>query len=107
MKMRPSIAAGWANNAQASKNYFALARYNTNGTLDTTFGGKAKGKVTSDFGSTGAGIYYLSILADDRILTIGQSDNFVTFARYSSSACEEAEAPPDHRRPTPRRPGRA
>src|SRR5262249_38593742 len=80
------VAAGSAANAQASKNFFALARYNVNGTLDTTFGGnKAKGKVTTDFGSTSSSISYLSVLPDGRSLAVGGRDGYVAFARYTSS----------------------
>src|SRR5262249_41974587 len=43
------VAAGFSFQFTASEN-FALARYNSNGVLDTTFG--AGGKVTTDFGNT-------------------------------------------------------
>src|SRR5437660_1682637 len=44
------LIAGSANNAAANNTDFALVRYNANGTIDTAFGGKAKGKVTTDMG---------------------------------------------------------
>lgn len=47
---------------------FALARYNTNGSLDTTFDGD--GKVTTDFGF-GEAAYGLAIQADGKIVAAG------------------------------------
>ena len=62
---------------------FALARYNTDGTLDTTFGDG--GKVTTNFGVDDLG-FSAAIQGDGRILVAGVSvaaggDDF-TLARY-------------------------
>jgi uncharacterized delta-60 repeat protein len=64
------IAAGSANDFDA--NDFALVRYNTDGSLDTTFGGD--GIVTTDFGSYDA-IYSLKIDAEGRIVAAGTANN--------------------------------
>jgi uncharacterized delta-60 repeat protein len=63
-----SSAVGQANTD------FALARYNANGTLDTSFGGD--GKVTTDIlGPTGGGdiIYALAVQPDGKIVAAGTS----------------------------------
>ncbi len=49
---------------------FALARYNSNGTLDTTFNGA--GKLTTDFGGSESGMS-VTILSDGKILVAGTS----------------------------------
>ncbi len=52
---------------------FALARYNTDGTLDTGFSGD--GLVTTDFGSDFDFGTSVTLLADGRILVAGESHN--------------------------------
>ena len=59
-----------------SGNDFALARYNSDGSLDTTFSGD--GKVTTDFGGNDGG-YSVVMQADGKILVSG-----ATFVNYSS-----------------------
>ncbi|HEV2905948.1 MAG TPA: hypothetical protein VGZ50_01310, partial [Actinomycetota bacterium] len=60
------VAAGSAS--MSGDGEFALARYNTNGSLDTTFGGD--GRVTTDFGGldTARGI---AIRGDRRLVAVG------------------------------------
>jgi uncharacterized delta-60 repeat protein len=67
---------------------FALARYNTDGSLDTSFDGD--GKVTTNFGGNGDG-YSVTLQSDGKILVAGYtslsgSANFFHFAlaRYNS-----------------------
>lgn len=48
---------------------FALARYNPNGSLDTTF--DTDGKVTTDFGSNNDGIGAIALQPDGRIVAVG------------------------------------
>lgn len=62
------ILAGWS----LSTNYynFALARYNTDGSLDTTF--DSDGKVTTDFGGmSSASSYAISVQTDGKIAAVG------------------------------------
>ena len=60
---------------------FALARYNTNGRLDETFG---KGGVQiNDFGSSNNIINSIAIQSDGKIVAGGSSDNNFTIARYN------------------------
>ena len=65
------VVAGYAFNG--TKNNFALARYNTNGTLDTSFCGS--GKVITAVGSGDDTIYGMAIQNDGRIVVTGQSFN--------------------------------
>jgi uncharacterized delta-60 repeat protein len=65
---------------------FALARYNTDGSLDPTFDGD--GKVTTDYGFGSSQVYGLAIQADGKIVAAGYgSSNVQDFflARYSSN----------------------
>lgn len=79
------VAVGHArNNAVGSD--FAVARYNTNGSLDTTF--DVDGKVTTSFGSFNDSAFSVAIQADGKIVVGGtghssseSKDNFA-LARY-------------------------
>ncbi|MCP3690031.1 MAG: tandem-95 repeat protein, partial [Gammaproteobacteria bacterium] len=55
-------------------NDFALIRYNTDGSLDTTFGG-GDGIVTTDLGSSNDSGRSIMIQSDGKILVAGDSDN--------------------------------
>ena len=60
----------------------ALARYNSNGSLDTTFGGD--GIVTTDFVSGSSdGAHDVAIQADGKIVVAGGSDGKFALARYN------------------------
>jgi uncharacterized delta-60 repeat protein len=65
------VAAGFSNNG--SNNDFALVRYNTNGTLDTTF--DSDGKVTTAIGSANDAAYSVAIQSDGKIVAAGFSNN--------------------------------
>jgi uncharacterized delta-60 repeat protein len=58
------VAAG-----ESAEGDFALARYNPNGTLDTTFSGD--GKVTTDFSDTKDAVFALAIQPDGKIVVAG------------------------------------
>jgi uncharacterized delta-60 repeat protein len=58
---------------------FALARYNTNGSLDTSFGGD--GKVTTDFGD-GDSAHGIAIRGDRRLVVVGSALGDFAVARY-------------------------
>lgn len=62
---------------------FALARYNTDGSLDDTFGNN--GQVTTDFqdGSGDDEIWALTLDATNRIVAAGQAGTNFALARYS------------------------
>ncbi|MFA7382658.1 MAG: putative Ig domain-containing protein [Desulfurivibrionaceae bacterium] len=62
---------------------FAVARFNADGSLDTSFSGD--GKLTTDIGSTGYAIASaLAVQADGKILQAGQSGNQLALVRYNS-----------------------
>lgn len=66
------IVAGGAVRFFGPDPRFALARYQTNGVLDTSFGGD--GKVTTDFSANRGGIFDVDIQpTDDRIVAIGSA----------------------------------
>ena len=60
---------------------FALARLNTDGSLDTTFSGD--GKVTTDFGADGT-VQAVVIQSDGKIVAVGYSNYLFAVARYNS-----------------------
>jgi uncharacterized delta-60 repeat protein len=65
------VVAGGSQNG--SKTDFALARYNANGSLDTSFDGD--GKLTTAIGSTFDTAFGLAIQSDGRIVAAGRSDS--------------------------------
>jgi uncharacterized delta-60 repeat protein len=69
---------------------FALARYNTDGTIDSTFG--TAGRVTTDFGSAYDECHAVAIQSDGKIVAAGYTDLFFSgnnydfaVARYNSN----------------------
>ncbi|CAN5537426.1 hypothetical protein BH10ACI1_BH10ACI1_03860 [soil metagenome] len=80
------IVASGVTNATGNSN-FAAARYNPNGTLDTTFDGD--GKVFTDFSSSIDYGYGLTIQADGKIIVAGESyvNSYPDFAlvRYNAN----------------------
>jgi uncharacterized delta-60 repeat protein len=69
------VAAGW------SEARFVLARYRSNGRLDTTFGG-GDGKVITRFGRAGAFASDLALQPDGKIVAVGFGRNRFALARY-------------------------
>lgn len=79
------LAAGWT--IVSGTQDFALARYNTNGTLDTSFGG-GSGTVTTDFASRTDRAGAVAVQADGKIVVAGfaffsASDMSFALARYN------------------------
>jgi uncharacterized delta-60 repeat protein len=85
------VAAGFSSNGS---NYdFALARYNTNGTLDTTFNGA--GKITTPLGTGDDAAASVAIQSGGNIVAAGSSFNGVStnnfaVARYTTSGALDA-----------------
>ncbi|MEH2379699.1 MAG: DUF4347 domain-containing protein [Nostoc sp.] len=80
------LVAGGSDNG--INNDFALARYNSNGSLDTSF--NTTGKVTTDFASNNNNSgYSLAVQPDGKILVAGDSDNGTNYdfaiARYNNN----------------------
>ena len=57
----------WTSNQPSTSGDFALARYNRDGSLDTSFG--SGGKATTDFGNTFDSANSVAIQADGKIVT--------------------------------------
>ncbi len=75
------VAAGYSNNG--SNDDFALARYNVNGTLDTSF--SSDGKVTTDIGSGEEDIAYaVAVQSDGKIVAAGYSGSAFALVRYTA-----------------------
>ncbi len=78
------VVAG--SSANGINNDFALARYNTDGSLDTSFSGD--GKLTTEFGSSYDRAYDMAIQADGKIIVVGGSIVSTSFdfalARYNT-----------------------
>ncbi len=78
------VAAGYSSNG--ANDDFALARYNTDGSLDTSF--DADGKLTTAIGASNAQAYAIAIQSDDKIVAAGYSSNGAnldfTLARYNT-----------------------
>jgi len=78
------VVAGRSNNG--TNDDFALARYNSNGTLDSTFG--SNGITTTAFGSANDIAWALGIQEDGKIVLAGQTYNGANYdfamARYLS-----------------------
>jgi uncharacterized delta-60 repeat protein len=85
---RKIVVAGQAFNSNTNNNDFALARYNSNGSLDNTFDGD--GKLTTNFNGGNDIAYSLALQQDGKIVVAGQAVNPNTgndfaLARYNSS----------------------
>lgn len=82
------VAAGYSHDGVGIQDFFALARYNTNGSLDTTFNGN--GKLTTLIGPNSGGskakAYAMDLQPNGKIVAAGQShngyQNVVAVARY-------------------------
>ncbi len=66
---------------------FALVRYNTDGTLDTSFGSAGSGKVTTNFGGTNNDVAHaVALQSDGKIVAAGYTHNGTNYtfalARY-------------------------
>ncbi|NEQ21307.1 MAG: hypothetical protein F6K28_19200, partial [Microcoleus sp. SIO2G3] len=60
---------------------FAIARYNSDGSLDTTF--DTDGQLTTDFGGNDYG-YSVAVQSDGKIVVTAESDANFVLARYNS-----------------------
>ena len=74
------VAVGYASTSSGYTD-FALARYNTDGTLDISFG--INGKVTTDFGTSYDSAYAVAIQTDGKIVAAGEGIQ-MSLARYNT-----------------------
>ncbi len=77
------VVAGNSENSQSG--YFALVRYNTNGSLDTSFGGN--GKVITDFGG-GLAFGYSTVLQRNGKIVVAGSCGTYPNARFALARYE-------------------
>ena len=77
------VVAGFAQNSQPN---FAVARYNTDGSLDTTFNssGSMPGTVTTPIGADQANAYALAIQPNGQLVVGGISNNSMALVRYNT-----------------------
>src|SRR5262245_24776778 len=83
------VAAGTALGDLGSD--FAVTRYNTDGTLDTSFG--VRGIVTTDFGGNFEGAWSVALQTDGKIVAAGLTVNGINsfaLARYHSDGTPDA-----------------
>ena len=73
------VVGGLAAKVAGSLSDFALARYNADGSLDTSFG--SGGIVTTDFGGEDAAVA-LAVQADGKIVAAGSAGDHIALARY-------------------------
>lgn len=95
------IAAGFANNG--SNDDFALARYNSDGSLDTSF--DSDGQVTTAMGPGNDAIRSIVIQSDGKILAVGNASNGTNFdfaiARYNANGSLDTSFDTDGKLLTP------
>ncbi len=75
------IIAGGYSDYLPDSNRFALARFNSNGTLDSSFGDQGDGKVNNSCQGFSSNAYAMSV-APDRIYLAGNADNGFAVAAY-------------------------
>ena len=80
------MAAGYSSNG--SNDDFALVRYNTDGSLDTSF--DSDGKVTTAIGSGNDYAYSVAIQSDGKIVAAGYSTTVVTTTLHSCATTRMA-----------------
>lgn len=85
IQMDGKIIAGGVKNDSSGIN-FAMARYNVDGSLDTTF--SVDGMAITDFGSGYAYVASVNLQSDGKIVLVGSRDNGIDYdfacARYNS-----------------------
>ncbi|MFM7426020.1 MAG: DUF4347 domain-containing protein [Elainella sp.] len=79
------VVAGAARNA-AGNNDFALARYNSDGTLDTSFG--IDGKIITDLDGKQDGGSSIALQSDGKLVVAGGSDGKFAIVRYFGASIE-------------------
>jgi len=78
------VVAGSSGPWLGSRSSFALVRYNSDGSLDTSFGGDGKVTTHAAAQSTWDQASDVVLLADGRIVVVGSSDNRFALARFNS-----------------------
>ena len=78
------LVAGYSKDTLTNLGFdFSLVRFNTNGSLDTSF--SSDGKVTTAFGTANADYCYdITVQSDGKILLVGGSDHIQALVRYDT-----------------------
>jgi uncharacterized delta-60 repeat protein len=76
------VVAGFADEASGFNSDFALARYNADGTLDTSFDGD--GIVTTDLSGQDDNVTGVAIQPDGKIVAVGTAGEDIALARYTT-----------------------
>lgn len=102
------IAAGSANRSSSDfTTDFALARYNADGTLDTTFGSGATGKVRTPFPGGYARAVAVVVQSDGKIVVVGDwtasdfSSSSMAVARYNADGSPDTSFDTDGQKTIP------
>ena len=83
------VAAGYSLDGGLTNGNFAIVRYNTDGTLDTTFDGD--GKVFTDIGGAPSDFAHsVAIQPDGKIVVGGESNFLLAVVRYNSDGSLDA-----------------
>jgi uncharacterized delta-60 repeat protein len=87
------LVAGQTDSGGSKGNDFAVIRFNSNGSRDTTFG--TNGLVTTDLGSTSDAAYAMALQSDGKIVVVGQTSTIGTssdfaIVRYSTNGTLDA-----------------
>ncbi len=82
------VVAVGGSNANGGSDDFAIARYNKDGTLDTTFG--TGGKVLTDFGGHGDEAVAARPAAGGKLIVVGASGGDFAVARYNKDGTLDA-----------------
>jgi len=83
------VAGGNTGFGSEASTDFALARYNTNGNLDNTFGEAATGIQTTYFGDVYKFSNPIAIQGDGKIILAGGANGNFTLARYNSDGTSD------------------
>ncbi len=78
------VAGTTTNSTSPGYCYYALARYNTNGSLDTSFGANGKVETYINNDQQNTNIYAMKIQSNGKIVVAGNKDNHCAVARYNA-----------------------
>src|SRR5262245_54097315 len=89
VKVQPDgkvVVAGWTGGSGSD---FALVRYNPNGSLDTSFGGRGKGKVITDLNRSADFGWRLARQPDGKFVVAGTSNGDLALVRYNADGSSD------------------
>lgn len=85
------VLAGSSSNSFGSDKSFAIARINSNASIDNTFG--SNGQVTTSFGSnTVSESFDVLVQSDNKIVAVGYTGNDIALARYLGTGVPQLDS---------------